>query len=62
MGLFNFDYDDGRFGHLGVSRYWWIYFVTVIPLTAATFWALSRAVKSHKSASDKETKNETGNP
>jgi hypothetical protein len=55
MGIFNFDFDDGRSGELGVSTYWWMYLVVAIPLTAATFWAFSTAVKLHRNASEKES-------
>jgi hypothetical protein len=55
MGIFNFDFDGGKNGVLGISTYWWMYLVVAIPLTGATFWAFSTAVKLHRNASEKES-------
>ncbi len=59
MGLFHFDFDDGKSGDVGISRYWWMYLVVAVPLSAATFWAFSWAVKSQKNASVKNSQKAT---
>ena len=59
MGVFNFDFDDGKPGDVGISRYWWLYVAVALPLSGATFWVFSWAVKSQKNASEKESKKET---
>jgi len=51
MGILHFDFDGGQAGELGISRYWWMYAVVAVPLTAITFWVFFRAVKSHKNVS-----------
>ncbi|KAL4794834.1 hypothetical protein BDV19DRAFT_364006 [Aspergillus venezuelensis] len=37
MGIFNFDFENGRKGTISLSGYWWIYAVVTIPLTIGTF-------------------------
>ncbi|GES64126.1 hypothetical protein ATEIFO6365_0008019600 [Aspergillus terreus] len=37
MGIFNFDFENGRKGTISLSTSWWIYAVVTIPLTISTF-------------------------
>ncbi|RKK63003.1 hypothetical protein BFJ69_g16940 [Fusarium oxysporum] len=53
MGIFNFDFDDGKNGRLYMSSQWWLYIIFAIPLTLGTFYWFRAATRSHKQASEK---------
>ncbi|KAF5539807.1 hypothetical protein FPHYL_12196 [Fusarium phyllophilum] len=53
MGVFNFDFDNGKNGRLVVSSQWWIYIILAIPLTLGTFYWFRAVTRSHKKASQK---------
>ncbi|KAF5709427.1 TRI15 transcription factor [Fusarium mundagurra] len=53
MGIFNFDFDNGKNGRLVVSSQWWMYFVVTIPFTLGTFYGFRAVTRSHKQASQK---------
>ncbi|ENH62937.1 hypothetical protein FOC1_g10006403 [Fusarium oxysporum f. sp. cubense race 1] len=53
MGIFNFDFDDGKNGRLYISSQWWLYIIFAIPLTLGTFYWFRAATRSHKQASKK---------
>ncbi|CVL05709.1 uncharacterized protein FPRN_14294 [Fusarium proliferatum] len=53
MGIFNFDFDDGKNGRLVMSSQWWMYIVFAIPLTLGTFYWFRAVTRSHKQASQK---------
>ncbi|KAF9768021.1 hypothetical protein IL306_014738 [Fusarium sp. DS 682] len=53
MGIFNFDFDDGKHGRLIMSSQWWLYIIFAIPLTLGTFYWFRAVTRSHKQASQK---------
>ncbi|KAF4458127.1 hypothetical protein F53441_62 [Fusarium austroafricanum] len=53
MGIFNFDFDDGKNGQLYMSSQWWLYIIFAIPLTLGTFYWFRAVTRSHKQASEK---------
>ncbi|KAF5973709.1 hypothetical protein FBULB1_8148 [Fusarium bulbicola] len=53
MGIFNFDFDNGKHGHLVMSSQWWMYIIFAIPLTLGTFYWFRAVTRSHKQASQK---------
>ncbi|KAF5689987.1 hypothetical protein FDENT_4146 [Fusarium denticulatum] len=53
MGIFNFDFDNGKNGRLVVSSQWWMYIIFAIPLTLGTFYWFRAVTRSHKQASQK---------
>ncbi|KAF4946283.1 hypothetical protein FGADI_11309 [Fusarium gaditjirri] len=53
MGIFNFDFDNGKNGRLVMSSQWWIYVIFAIPLTLGTFYWFRAVTRSHKQASKK---------
>ncbi|KAF4342492.1 hypothetical protein FBEOM_3578 [Fusarium beomiforme] len=53
MGIFNFDFENGKNGHLVMSNQWWLYIVFAIPLTLGTFYWFRAVTRSHKQASRK---------
>ncbi|KAG9495453.1 hypothetical protein J7337_013701 [Fusarium musae] len=53
MGIFNFDFDDGKNGRLVMSSQWWMYIIFAIPLTLGTFYWFRAVTRSHKQASQK---------
>ncbi|KAF5571842.1 hypothetical protein FPANT_13482 [Fusarium pseudoanthophilum] len=53
MGIFNFDFDNGKNGRLVMSSQWWMYIIFAIPLTLGTFYWFRAVTRSHKQASQK---------
>lgn len=53
MGIFNFDFDNGKNGRLVMSSQWWMYIIVAIPLTIGTFYWFRAVTRSHKQASQK---------
>uniref|UniRef100_A0A0D2YK23 Uncharacterized protein n=2 Tax=Fusarium oxysporum TaxID=5507 RepID=A0A0D2YK23_FUSOF len=53
MGIFNFDFDNGKNGRLVMSSQWWMYIIIAIPLTIGTFYWFRAVTRSHKQASQK---------
>ncbi|KAF5631140.1 uncharacterized protein FTJAE_8006 [Fusarium tjaetaba] len=53
MGIFNFDFDNGKNGRLVMSSQWWMYIIIAIPLTLGTFYWFRAVTRSHKQASQK---------
>ncbi|KAH7215691.1 hypothetical protein DER44DRAFT_856318 [Fusarium oxysporum] len=53
MGIFNFDFDNGKDGRLVMSSQWWMYIIIAIPLTIGTFYWFRAVTRSHKQASQK---------
>ncbi|VTT61680.1 unnamed protein product [Fusarium fujikuroi] len=53
MGIFNFDFNDGKNGRLVMSSQWWMYIIFAIPLTLGTFYWFRAVTRSHKQASQK---------
>ncbi|KAF5685935.1 hypothetical protein FCIRC_3033 [Fusarium circinatum] len=53
MGIFNFDFDNGKNGRLILSSQWWMYIIFAIPLTLGTFYWFRAVTRSHKQASQK---------
>ncbi|KAF5707637.1 hypothetical protein FGLOB1_6858 [Fusarium globosum] len=53
MGIFNFDFDNGKNGRLVISSQWWMYIIFAIPLTLGTFYWFRAVTRSHKQASQK---------
>ncbi|RKL33081.1 hypothetical protein BFJ72_g10097 [Fusarium proliferatum] len=54
MGIFNFDFDNGKNGRLVMSSQWWMYIIFAIPLTLGTFYWFRAVTRSHKQAREKE--------
>ncbi|KAK2668810.1 hypothetical protein RAB80_016190 [Fusarium oxysporum f. sp. vasinfectum] len=40
MGIFNFDFENGKNGRLVMSSQWWLYIIFAIPLTLGTFYCV----------------------
>ncbi|EGU76489.1 hypothetical protein FOXB_13014 [Fusarium oxysporum f. sp. conglutinans Fo5176] len=53
MGIFNFDFENGKNGRLVMSSQWWLYIIFAIPLTLGTFYWFRAVTRSHKQASQK---------
>ncbi|WAO92362.1 Hypothetical protein NCS54_00986800 [Fusarium falciforme] len=53
MGIFNFDFDNGKSGRLYMSSQWWLYIIFAMPLTLGTFYWFRAVTRSHKKASEK---------
>jgi hypothetical protein len=58
MGIFNFDFGEGRGGNIRVSRQWWIYLILTIPSTIAAiaaFWVFERGENEKETKQSQDT-------